>query len=36
MTLEDKKQECKKYGCGRVFGSINCFDIDCPNNTQKK
>ena len=26
-------QECKK--CGRVFGSVKCFDIDCPNNTPK-
>lgn len=31
MIQEDKKQECKK--CGRVFGSVKCFDIDCPNNT---
>lgn len=33
MTLENKEQECKK--CGRVFGSVKCFDVDCPNNTQK-
>ena len=33
MTQEDKEQECKK--CGRVFGSVRCFDVDCPNNTQK-
>ena len=26
-------QECKK--CGRVFGSVKCFDVDCPNNTPK-
>lgn len=26
-----KEQECKK--CGRVFGSVRCFDVDCPNNT---
>lgn len=31
MTREDKEQECKK--CGRVFGSVRCFDVDCPNNT---
>ena len=31
MTQEDKDQECKK--CGRVFGSVRCFDVDCPNNT---
>ena len=33
MTQEDKEQECKK--CGRVFGSVKCFDVDCPNNTPK-
>ena len=33
MTQEDKEQECKK--CGRVFGSVRCFDVDCPNNTPK-
>lgn len=31
MTQEDKERECKK--CGRVFGSVKCFDVDCPNNT---
>lgn len=33
MTQDDKEQECKK--CGRVFGSVKCFDVDCPNNTPK-
>ena len=33
MTQENKEQECKK--CGRVFGSVHCFDVDCPNNTPK-
>lgn len=33
MTLKNKEQECKK--CGRVFGSVRCFDVDCPNNIQK-
>lgn len=33
MTLENKEQECKK--CGRVFGSVRCFDVDCSNNIQK-
>lgn len=33
MTREDKEQECKK--CGRVFGSVKCFDVDCPNNIPK-
>lgn len=33
MTQEDKKQKCKK--CGRVFGSVKCFDVDCPYNTPK-
>ena len=33
MTQEEKEQECKK--CGRVFGSVWCFDVDCPNNTPK-
>lgn len=33
MTQKDKEQECKK--CGRVFGSVKCFDVDCPNNTPK-
>lgn len=33
MIQEDKEQECKK--CGRVFGSVRCFDLDCPNNTPK-
>lgn len=33
MIHEDKEQECKK--CGRVFGSVRCFDVDCPNNTPK-
>jgi len=33
MTQEDKEQECKK--CGRVFGSVRCFDVDCQNNTPK-
>ena len=33
MTQKNKEQECKK--CGRVFGSVRCFDIDCPNNTPK-
>lgn len=28
---ENKQSECKK--CGRVFGSVKCFDVDCPNNT---
>lgn len=27
----NKQSECKQ--CGRVFGSVNCFDVDCPNNT---
>lgn len=27
----NKQSECKK--CGRVFGSVKCFDVDCPNNT---
>lgn len=36
LTLEEaeeilKEQACKK--CGRVFGSVRCFDVDCPNNT---
>ena len=33
MTQKNKEQECKK--CGRVFGSVKCFDVDCPNNTPK-
>lgn len=33
MTQKDKEQECKK--CGRVFGSVKCFDVDCPNNIPK-
>ena len=33
MAQENKEQECKK--CGRVFGSVKCFDVDCPNNTPK-
>lgn len=33
MTKEDKEQKCKK--CGRVFGSVKCFDVDCPHNTPK-
>lgn len=33
MIQENKEQECKK--CGRVFGSVRCFDVDCPNNTPK-
>ena len=32
MTQE-KEQACKK--CGRVFGTVRCFDVDCPNNTPK-
>ena len=31
IKQEEKDQECKK--CGRVFGSVRCFDVDCPNNT---
>lgn len=31
---QDKDIMCKK--CGRVFGSVKCFDVDCPNNTPKK
>ena len=27
----NKQNECKQ--CGRVFGSVKCFDVDCPNNT---
>ena len=30
---ENKMNDCKK--CGRHFGSVHCFDIDCPNNTPK-
>ncbi len=26
----NKQSECKQ--CGRVFGSVNCFDVDCPHN----
>ena len=33
MKQEDKEQKCKK--CGRVFGSVKCFDVDCPHNTPK-
>lgn len=38
LTLEEaeeilEEQECKK--CGRGFGSVKCFDVDCPNNTPK-
>ena len=33
MTQKDKEQACKK--CGRVFGSVRCFDVDCPYNTPK-
>lgn len=29
-----KEQACKK--CGRVFGSVKCFDVDCPYNSPKK
>ena len=29
----NKQSECKK--CGRHFGSVHCFDIDCPHNTPK-
>lgn len=27
----NKQSECEQ--CGRVFGSVKCFDVDCPNNT---
>lgn len=27
----NKQSECEQ--CGRVFGSVRCFDVDCPNNT---
>ena len=27
----NKQSECEQ--CGRVFGSVNCFDVDCPHNT---
>ena len=33
MTQKDKEQACKK--CGRVFGSVRCFDVDCPYSTPK-
>lgn len=26
----NKQSECEQ--CGRVFGSVKCFDVDCPNN----
>ena len=29
----NKQSECEK--CGRVFGSVRCFDVDCPYNTPK-
>lgn len=27
----NKQSECEQ--CGRVFGSVKCFDVDCPSNT---
>lgn len=27
----NEQSECEQ--CGRVFGSVKCFDVDCPNNT---
>lgn len=27
----NKQSECEQ--CGRVFDSVRCFDVDCPNNT---
>ena len=33
MIIQNKTRDCKK--CGLGFGSVRCFDKDCPHNTPK-
>jgi hypothetical protein len=30
---DDAKEQSECEQCGRVFGSVKCFDVDCPSNT---